>query len=141
MELKVTAVVTAHLEGDYPAFNCSGSVAEHGSNAGAITWNNSKECAESLGAEAPVQTPEQLAAARDYFRDYGAWDSEEIDAWTPQELNALIVQEVMGEIRRLEEHFDIDLEDFDPADFDAACENEGGRLFFSGNEWCFSIGL
>ena len=82
-------------------FYLSGSAMEHGSNAGSITWNNSMQYAK----ENPLlSTSEQVQAARDYFREFGAWDDEEIDAWDTDCANAMVCQCIAGDIRELEEY-------------------------------------
>jgi len=78
-----------------------GSIAELGDNAGRITWQNSCEYA----AEHPLLTPEQFDDARDYFRDCGVWEDDEIDAWMPEEIQGMVTQEVAARIREME-HFD-----------------------------------
>ena len=80
----------------------SGSIAELGERAGAITWGNSLEYA----ADHPLlETPDQIQEARDYVKGFGAWDDEEIAGWTDDEVQALIVQLIAGEIREME-HYD-----------------------------------
>lgn len=80
-------------------FNFSASVMEMGKDAGRITWANAKETA----ADAPLLTSEaQLDAARDYFAGFGAWSREEIAAWDATEVNALLIQEISGNLRELE---------------------------------------
>lgn len=76
------------------AFDLSHSMAEGGENAGANTWEASKGQAE----ETPLlDTPEKLEAFRDWVRDHGA----ERAAWTPQEVNALFLQWIAGDVRDL----------------------------------------
>jgi len=59
----------------------SGSCAELGNDAGQITWNNSK----AYGAEHPLLTTDAMRdAARDHFREYGAWTRKEIEAWSEE---------------------------------------------------------
>lgn len=77
----------------------SGSIAELGQDAGRYTWNNSMAEAESAW---PEMTPEQLQKAKDYFGEFGAWEDEEIALWTPQEVKALLIQFIAGDIREAE---------------------------------------
>jgi len=143
MELDVTNIINAHLEGDAYAGNCSGSVSELGSNAGSITWGNSCDLSEELKV---CYTEEQAEEIRDHLREYGAWTDTEIASWDYTELGSFVVQEVMAEVRRLEESEDIDLEDFTIEELQAATENEGGRIYGtppSGSvkgEWFFYLG-
>lgn len=144
MDLNVTSIIRAFIDGNPPAWHCSGSRAELGDNAGELTWRNS--C--NLGATLPnfLATEEEKQAVRDHFREYGAWDEEEINAWTDSDLRGLIVQEVASEVRHLESA-GIDLEEFTEEDFTEATENEGGSLFRgdivgedSFGQWFFYLG-
>jgi hypothetical protein len=73
----------------------SGSVAELGTRAGALTWENSQRYAK----DAPLLKPMQIEEARDYFRSYGAWSDEEVVAWSVEEVQALVTQETASQIR------------------------------------------
>ena len=85
MELKIT-----HMMKDADdMYLLSGSVAELGDRAGALTWENSQRYANG----APLLKPTQIEAARDYFRGYGAWSDEEIAAWSVEDVQALVTQE------------------------------------------------
>jgi len=144
MELNVTKIVAAHLDENPPAWLCSGSMAELGNDAGRVTWNNSGDLADRLPGF--LETETELQEVRDNIKEYGAWDAEEIAAFTPRDLRAFIVQEVMAEIRHLE-NSDIDLEDFTEEEFREAAENEGGRLFRGDvpespgfGDWFFYVG-
>lgn len=92
MEIEITSL----LETD--CFPLSHSVAEGGENAGRNTWNNAKEQA----GEAPLlKTPEELQSAREYFKSFGAWSEDEIAAWNDQEINALFLQFIAGDVREM----------------------------------------
>lgn len=93
MEIDVTQFVR-----DNDAYEFSASVMERGQNADRDTWNNAKAEAEST----PLLTDDQLDAFRDYTRGFGAWERDEIDAWTPTECNALFIQMISGDLRELE---------------------------------------
>jgi hypothetical protein len=134
MEINVTKVVNAHIQNDIPARYCSGSVMELGPQAAQMTW----DCSKHAGALIPFDE-EQQSEVRDHIREYGAWDDDEINEYSPLELQAFIAQEVMQEIRNLED--DLDLENFSDEEFQKATENEGGRLFKSGIDWYFYVGL
>jgi hypothetical protein len=75
----------------------SASVAELGPDAGKITWNNALDNSDKI-----TLTPEEIQEAKDYIRTWGAWDDEEIDAWTDVETKALIIQSAAGDYRELE---------------------------------------
>jgi hypothetical protein len=96
IDIDVTHMVNEADEMQY----LSGSIAELGDCAGRLTWDNCMRRAE----EEPLLKPEQIDAARDYFRDFGAWDDEEIDAWTELEVQAIVIQEAASRIRELEHY-------------------------------------
>jgi hypothetical protein len=106
MEINIASLLS---RSDFDPAECSGSRAELGDDAGRITWQNSMAAA----AVPPVllDTPEKLDAMRDFARSSGGWTQEEVDAWSAQEVNALLVQWVAGDIRQA-------FDDAEPADWD-----------------------
>jgi hypothetical protein len=111
----------------------SGSIAELGQDAGRYTWNNSMAEAESAW---PDMTPEQLQKAKDYFGEFGAWEEEEIAAWTPQEVKALLVQLIAGDIREVEDCcWDNENNCIDWEEYNLQTENGqlSGRLYLGEN--------
>lgn len=97
LEVNVTRLIT-----DLDPAELSGSIAERGQNAGPETWNNSLEAAQ----ENPVLADDnERQQARDYFRGFGAWDSEEIAAWSDSELDALVLQYAAGSLREYQSCF------------------------------------
>lgn len=102
MEINITSFVN-----DEDPFDYSASRAERGDNAGPETWNNAKNQAPLL-----LDTSEKIEALRDYVKDFGAWDSEEIAAWDDNECNALFIQLISGDMREAGMD-EVDLEDFD----------------------------
>jgi hypothetical protein len=92
MELDVTAMV----ERADDMIELCGSRMEHGQNAGQITWNNSV----NYGRDQPLlKTDVERDAARRHFREYGAWSQAEIDAWSEEELQGIMCQDVAHAIR------------------------------------------
>lgn len=71
------------------------------------------------------------------MREYGAWDAEEIAAWSEDELQGIIVQDVASAIREME------VAGGDYAEYERLCE-EGtcsGRLSRGDNgRWYFYLG-
>jgi len=82
---------------DLDAFPLSHSQAEGGPTAGRDSWNASLE---QVNETALLDTPEKLDAFREWVADFGAWDEDERNAWTPQECNALFLQWIAGDIRQ-----------------------------------------
>ena len=75
----------------------SGSIAERGANAARETWANATAAARSN----PLDLIDE-SGVRDYFRAFGAWEDEEIDGWSTEELSALLLQDAAGELRTLQ---------------------------------------
>lgn len=91
MEIEITALL------DLDQFALSHSAAEGGWNAGPETWQSALERAD----ETPLlDTPEKLQAMRDFARESGGWSEEECAAWTDQEVNALFLQWIAGDVRQ-----------------------------------------
>ena len=101
MEIDVTHMV----ENANQMSELSGSQMEHGRDAGSITWNNALE----YGREQPLlTTDEERDAAREHFVHYGAWSREEIAAWSEDELQGIMCQDVAAAIREMEHYPDPD---------------------------------
>jgi len=87
--------ITSLLEKDQ--FPLSHSRAEGGQNAGQETWQASLEAAKETRL---LDTEEKLQAMRDFARSSGGWTEEDIAAWSDQEINALFLQWVAGDVRQ-----------------------------------------
>ena len=112
------------LVSDVDPSTLSASIAERGKNAGPETWSNSKACAK----ESPLlANDDERRAARDFFRGFGAWEDEEIDGWSAEEVDALCLQYAAGDLREAQSACPgdgiagIDWEDY-------AREGENGRI-------------
>jgi hypothetical protein len=130
MEIDITHMIEEADE----MIELSGSCAEHGQNAGTITWNNSL----AYGRERPLlRTDEERDAARKHMREYGAWSTEEIAAWSESELQGIICQDVANAIREMEE-----VAKGDYAEYRRLCELGicSGRLYRDDNRWHFYLG-
>jgi hypothetical protein len=115
-ELNVTALINRFSDdGDLDPMDLSGSICELGLNANITTWNNCLELA-SEATELNKLIIRHAQDVRAHFADYGAWDEDEIDGWTNQELIAITLQEAAASYRELESN-----------DFDT--ENSSGRLY------------
>jgi hypothetical protein len=92
MEINITRFFNESAPMDYSA-----SVAEIGNNAGQDTWRAACEDADDYGPM--LDTADKLDAMRAWANSSGGWDDEEIAAWSDNELNALFIQLVSGDIR------------------------------------------
>jgi hypothetical protein len=123
-EINVTPLIhSAH----FVPFDLSNNRATLGDNAGTLTWNASKQAAQTIPS--PLALPEQKDAFRDFVRSSGGWDAEEIAAWSDTELDALFMEWVAGDIR--EAFGDADPEDWDWKEYeeDAKAGRIAARLF------------
>ncbi len=127
-EVNVNRLVT-----DLEPSDISASVAERGANAGSETWANSMKAV----AEYPLLKENEREAVRGFFAEFGAWDEEEVAAWSDNELDALVLQFAAGDLRELqalapgEGLGGIDWDEAEKLSQDGVC---GGRLFVSGDE-------
>lgn len=91
MNIEITSLL------EIRAFDLSHSVMEGGSMAGPNTWKAAKEAAEENDL---LDTPEKLQAMRDFAQESGGWSEDEIAAWDNEELNALFLQWIAGDVRQ-----------------------------------------
>lgn len=138
MELKITEIVNSHRLGDSPMAYYSASAAELGQDAGKITWENAKDAIDSDGHFEPLlKTDEQIENAKEWFAEFGAWDGEEIATWSNQDLNALLLQFIAGDIRESEPQI---FDDYDEYQKQAERGTVSGRIYLSGEDWYIYIG-
>jgi hypothetical protein len=76
----------------------SGSIAELGKDAGKITWNNAVREAATTQLISKTDRDE----FERWVREFGAWDRAEIEAWSLDECNALLIQYISGDLNELE---------------------------------------
>ena len=128
--------ITSLIELDY--FPLSHSAAEGGENASRDTWNASKDQAK----ETPLlDTEEKLESMRDFARSSGGWTREEITAWSADEVNALFLQWIAGDVREAgaDSLSEIDWEEYDSQASEGRISSnlshgEDGRIhFYLGN--------
>ena len=91
MEINITRFYNEAAPMDYSA-----SIAEIGSDAGPSTWRAALDDAPDYNM---LDTDDKREAFRTYIRGFGAWEDEEITAWSDIELNALFIQMVSGDMR------------------------------------------
>ena len=112
-------------------WDCSNSQANLGPQAAKLTWACAREVARDSGLETPI-TPAVVDAMRDHFRAYGAWDSEDIDAWGAPEMLAMIVQEIASDLRLLgSDDYDLDtcVERYESTNWDSEPEYPRGMYY------------
>ncbi len=132
MEINITRLATSET----PWRDYSASQAELGPDAGRLTWNYACEDAQEY-ALFPESDCDEVRA---HFREYGAWDDDELSAMSHGELQALLLQSIAGEVREVPS----DHEEFSPewwVDYGEACERgqacgqlghgDGGQVYYS----------
>ena len=91
MEINITRFFNNAAPMDYSA-----SVAEIGTNAGPDTWNAAMDDADDWSM---LDDADKLDAMHAWAKSSGGWDESEIAAWSDQEINALFIQLVAGDMR------------------------------------------
>jgi len=132
-EINITRLIT-----DASPFDFSHSIAEGGKNAGPETWAAAKAEAQ----ERPLLAPEEREAVRGFFAGFGAWEAEEIAAWSDDELDALVLQYASGDLREVQDLCPGDgLADVDWAEAEelAHAGTIGGNLFVSADQLYISL--
>lgn len=120
----------------------SGNMIEYGENVGAITWANSMAGVKTYKhlEDGPDGDDIKRVAWREWVKSSGGWTKTEVDSWTHDELEALFIQWVSGDMR--ESGLDGPFEDIDWAQYELDAEAgrcpgriwrdvETGRIFFS----------
>lgn len=82
-------------------WDCSNSIANLGERAGALTWGCAMEVASAHERWLLSDLDATIDAIREDAAGYGAWDREEIAAWSDLDCLALFVQFVAGDLREL----------------------------------------
>lgn len=119
MEIDITTLFNEAAPMDYSA-----SIAEIGSDAGPSTWRAACDDSEDY---LMLDSEEKQEEFRRHVKDFGAWTEEEIRAWTNQELNALFIQMVSGDIR--EANLDSKNPDWDQYQKDSEAGRIADRIF------------
>lgn len=94
MEINITKFYNEACARDYSA-----SVVEIGDNAGASTWQAACEDAPDYNL---LDNADKLDAMRAWVIGTGAWSAKEVDNMADNELNALFIQLISGDIREKE---------------------------------------
>ena len=74
----------------------SGSVAELGPRAGAITWQNSCDAVADFN---PLPDADALQEFREWLKPWGGWSTNEVEAMPDDHLRALCLQWIAGDWR------------------------------------------
>lgn len=133
-EINITRLIV-----DADPFAFSHSIAEGGKNAGPETW----AAANAEASTRPLLAPEERDAVRDFFANFGAWEAEEIAAWSDSELDALVLQYASGDLREVQSLCPgdglggIDWEDAEEL---SQAGTIGGNLFASGADLYIYLG-
>lgn len=130
IEIDITHMVEPEDANQIDVSLLSGSQADLGSNAAEITWFNSRQ----LAAQKPLLSADQIEGAKKYFKGFGAWDDEEIAAWTDLEVQALVVQYIAGDIREMQGY-----DTFEEYEKDAIEGRVSSNIFKSGDKFYFSL--
>ena len=88
MEINITSLLTRNM------FPLAHSQFEGGGDA----WNASIAAAREI---ALLDTPEKLQAMREFALDSGGWTSGERAKWSDEEINALFLQWIAGDVRQM----------------------------------------
>lgn len=120
----------SHLIGspDFVPFDLSNNAATLGEDVSRLTWQASREAAQSIKPPL-LDTDEKREAFRDFVKSSGGWTREEIAGWSDEELNALCLQWIAGDIR--EAFGDAEPAEWDWQEYekDAQAGRIAGRLF------------
>lgn len=114
---------------------------EMGQDAGRITWDNAMDNCASDNPDADgalLADEEGIAHAREWAAAFGAWDEDEIASWSAQEVNALVLQYIAGDIREAMPDL---VDDYDAYERDAQAGRIGGNIFRDeDNQFWFYLG-
>lgn len=131
MELDITDFFENSTASDYAA-----SAAELGPDAGRITWRNAAKDSPRFML---LDTDDKADAAREFFAGFGAWDHGELAAMPCEELNALLLQFIAGDIREFMELTDGDWKEYERLCSEGTCQGrmyegtDGRAYYYMGN--------
>lgn len=128
MEINITSLLSEDL------FQYSHSRMEGGENAGETTWKAALD-----GPRPLLSTPEEIQQAKDYFKATGGWTKEEIAEWGENEVQALFLQFIAGDVREMGFDSLDEMTDRDWIDYEAD-ENKSHNIYRSGAEIFFYLG-
>lgn len=134
MEIDITEFFRNAAPRDYSA-----SVAEIGRDAGPITWGHACEDAPDYPI---LDTEEKREVFRAFVRSSGGWTDEEIRAWSDNELSALLIQWISGDMRECEigpNSTDAEWQEYERLAMEGVCPSRlfrgsNGRVYFDISE-------
>ena len=113
MELDITCMLDERLK-DY-----SDSIANSGlRNIAKVTWNN------ALKSDISFVTNESIKEVREYLSTFGAWSLQELNEFTLNEVNALVIQLVSGDLQEY-----LEAKQGSKQEFEEWEERFGGRVY------------
>lgn len=133
MSITIVANV-ARMFAETEACYVSGSRSELGDAAARITWTNAIQVGSRASSWLESDKAEAVEGMRSWARSTGAWEEEEISAWSDEEALALFAQNVASEIRT---HLDADndieegFKAYEKTDWDSAPEYPTGHYYMS----------
>ena len=127
MEINITDFFNNAHPADYSA-----SVAERGENANTETWNAACNADFML-----LDNQEKLSAVKEHFKSFGAWDEDEIANWSPNEINALFIQLISGDMREANLDGKATKNEWDDYEND---ENQSHNLFLADEQVFYYVG-
>jgi hypothetical protein len=98
----------ANMFDEFEPWLVSNSRANLGDFAGRITWNNAIAIAADHDSWLRSDLCDAVDGMRDWARECGAWDAEEIAAWSVEDCLGLLVQNIASDLRN---HLDADNND------------------------------
>lgn len=117
----------------------SASRSELGDSVGQITWENALRIAKEHTRWLTSSLEDACQGMRDWAKSTGAWEREEIAAWSAEECLALFVQNVASEMRMLGSD-DSDLEacaeTYAATEWDSEPEYPTGYYYRKGDSVC-----
>lgn len=126
MEIDITKFFTTCAPMDYSA-----SIAEIGDSAARYTWCAAKDDAPANSDL--LDNDDKRQEFRDYVKSFGAWDVEEISSWNNEELTALFMQFISGDMR--EGDMNAEMSDDEWTEYQERAENGNisGRIYKGDN--------
>lgn len=117
MQIKITHLFAE--DSAFVPFDLSNNQATLGADAARLTWNASKECAAAI-APPLLDTDEKRSAFKEFVNQSGFSEADEMDTWPDNELQALCLQWIAGDVR--EAFGDSPVSEWDWADYQERSE-------------------